>query len=125
MMDELQHLYIRLRKYMFNLLAIFVLGWGFTDYQTIFLGLILGTSVGFFNMRFLMKRTVRFGEAVVEGRKARSLGMFTRMAAAVLGIAIVLWFPETFHLISFVIGLMLCYVVIMIDFFVQALRSRR
>lgn len=125
MMDDLQQLYVRLRKYMFNLLAIFVLGWGFTDYKAIFLGLILGTSVGFFNLRFLMKRTKRFGEAVVEGRKARSLGMVTRMAAAVVGIAIVLWFPDMFHLISFVIGLMLCYVVIMIDFFVQAFRSRK
>lgn len=124
-MLELQQLYERIRKYLYYLLALFVLGWGFTYYQAVFLGLILGTSLGFFNLRILMKRTNRFGEAVVEGKKMRSLGMLTRMAIAVIGTAVVLWYPVHFNLIGFVVGLMIPYAVILLDFFVQAFRIRK
>lgn len=123
-MLELQQLYNRIRKYLYYLLALFVLGWGFTYYQTVFLGLILGTSLSFFNLRMLMKRTNRFGEAVAEGRKMRSFGMLTRMAIAVIGIAVVLWYPEYFHLVGFIVGLMIPYILIIFDFFVQSFRSR-
>ena len=41
-MPEYKLFLIRLRKYIFYLLALYVLGWGFTSYQSIFLGLILG-----------------------------------------------------------------------------------
>lgn len=124
-MDDLQQLYVRLRKYMFNILALFFVGWGFTPYEPIFLGLILGTTVGFINLRILVRRTVRFGDSIASGKRARPLGTLVRMAFAVMSIAIVLKFPEQFHLISFVIGLMLCYVVIMADYFVQAFKTRK
>lgn len=124
-MLELQQLYDRIRKYLYYLLALFVLGWGFTYYETVFLGLILGTSLSFFNLRLLVKRTNRFGEVVVKGKKMRSFGMLTRMAIAVLGVAVVLWYPTQFHLIGFVVGLMIPYAVILFDFFVQAFRLRK
>lgn len=38
------------------------------------------------------------------------------MAAAVLGVALAMEFPEQIHLISVVIGLMTAYIVIMIDY---------
>lgn len=124
-MPELQELYGRLRKYMFYLLSIYVLGWGFTDYQSIFLGLILGTSLSFFNLWLLVSKTTRFGEAVANSQKVRSLGMLTRMAVAVLGVMVVIWYPHMFHWISFVLGLMTYYIVIMIDFFLQTIRTRK
>lgn len=123
-MDDLQQLYGRLRKYMYNILAIMFVGWGLTPFKEVFLGLILGTIISFINLRILSKRIVRFGEAFEAGGRARSLGLFLRMLTAVLGIAIVLQYPEQFHLISFAIGLMVSYAVIMADFFVQAIRTR-
>ena len=42
-MPELKATYVRQRKYIFLLLSIYVLGWGFTSYQSIFLGLVKAT----------------------------------------------------------------------------------
>ncbi|AYA78166.1 ATP synthase subunit I [Robertmurraya korlensis] len=124
-MPEIQSIYIRQRKYIFFLLALYVLGWGFTSYQTIFLGLILGTSLSLFNLWLLARRTIKFGDAIAKGEKVRSLGMFSRMATAVLAVMITLEYPDKLHLYSVIIGLMTSYVVIMIDFFLQAFHSHK
>ncbi|MBU8881055.1 ATP synthase subunit I [Bacillus sp. FJAT-29790] len=122
-MQELQTIFIRQRKYIFLLLSIYVLGWGFTSYQSIFLGLILGTALSLFNLWLMVRRTEKFGEAVAKGEKVRSLGMISRMASAVLAVMIAMKYPEDFHLISVVFGLMTSYIVIMIDYFLQLLRK--
>jgi ATP synthase protein I len=98
------------------LLAGYVLGWGFTPYQTIFLGLILGTSFSLYNLWLLIRKSKQFQKAMEEGRAARSIGTISRMAAAGLAVLIALQFPEYFHLFSVIIGLMTMYVVIMIDY---------
>lgn len=115
-MPELQQLFSRHRKYILYLLSMYVLGWGFTPYQSIFLGLILGTSIGLFNQWILVRRTSLLGESFETGRKARPLGTLQRMAAAVLAVLISTRYPETFHFLSVIIGLMTPYAVIMIDF---------
>ncbi|AEH54856.1 ATP synthase I [Heyndrickxia coagulans 2-6] len=48
-----------------------------------------------------------------------------RMAAAVLAVAVALRFPDLFHLLAVVIGIMTSYLVIMIDFFVGLLQQRK
>ncbi len=124
-MPEFKLIFIRLRSYVFFLLAIYVLLWGFTAHKTIALGLILGTSLSLFNMWLLMKRIERFSEAVDEGKKVRSLGTVSRMATAVLAVFIAIKFPQYLNIYSVIVGLMTSYVVIIIDFFVQNLRSRK
>jgi ATP synthase protein I len=125
-MTELSEMYARQRKYIFFLLAMLVLGWGFTDYQTIFLGLILGTAISLFNLWHLARKTEKFGDAVIKGgKKKRSLGMFTRMAASIAGVIIAMEFPEYFHALSVVIGLMASYIVIMIDSFFQLFKIQK
>ncbi|MDQ0269260.1 ATP synthase subunit I [Cytobacillus purgationiresistens] len=124
-MPEIKTSFTRQRKYMFFLLSIYVLGWGFTSYQSIFLGLILGTALSLFNLWLIVRKTTQFGEAVANGKKVRSLGTMTRMASAALAIIITLEYPEAFHLISVVLGLMTSYIVIMIDFFLQSFHLRR
>lgn len=88
---------------------------GFTPYQDIFLGLALGTSFSLYNLWILVRKSKQIQQAIEEGRTARSLGTVSRMAAAGLAVLIALKFPEHFHLISVVIGLMTIYIVIMID----------
>jgi ATP synthase protein I len=125
-MTELSEMHARQRKYIFFLLAMLVLGWGFTDYQTIFLGLILGTAISLFNLWHLARKTEKFGDAVIKGgKKKRSLGMFTRMAASIAGVIIAMEFPEYFHALSVVIGLMASYIVIMIDSFFQLFKIQK
>jgi ATP synthase protein I len=122
-MPEFQTMFTRQRKWMFFLLSFYVLGWGFTSQQSIFLGLILGTSLSLFNLWLMARKIDKFGQAAAEGRQVRSLGSFSRMATGALAIVITMRYPEQFHLISVVIGLMTSYIVIMIDFFTQNLFS--
>jgi ATP synthase protein I len=118
-MSELKPMFVRQRKYMLFLLAAYVLGWGFTLQQPVFLGLILVTSLSLFNLWNLVRKTNQFGEVMVNGGKIRSLGLLTRMATAVLAVLIAMEYPEYIHLISVIIGLMTAYIVIMIDSFFQ------
>ncbi|MFD2446777.1 ATP synthase subunit I [Bacillus sp. CGMCC 1.16607] len=124
-MPEIKVMYTRQRKYIFFLLSIYVLGWGFTEYKTIFLGLIFGTSLSLFNLWLMVRKTESFGKAVSQGKKVRSLGSFSRMATAAFAVIVALKYPDNFHLISMVLGLMTSYIVIMIDFFLQSFYKRK
>ncbi|MBA2871183.1 ATP synthase protein I [Anoxybacillus calidus] len=122
-MEELQQMFQRQRKYMFYLLSLYTLGWGFTQYKTIFLSLILGTTISFYGLWILARKTNRFGQAVIEGKKVSSLGTFSRMAAAGLAVLIVMRYPQDFSMIPMVLGLMTSYFVIIIDYFLQKIRK--
>ncbi len=122
-MENLSQMSKRYYKYIFFLMSIYVLGWGFTAYQPIFLGLILGTTLSLYNLIVMVRKSNRFSKAVEEGKRVGSLGTFSRLASGALAVLIVLEFPEHLHLVSTVLGLMTIYIVIMIDFFLQNLRK--
>ena len=124
-MPEFREMYNRQRKWIFYLLSIYVLGWGYTSYKTICLGLILGTVFSYLNLWLLVRKTESFDKAISMGKKVRSLGSLSRMAAAGISVAIALRYPEYFQIISVVIGLMTSYVVIMIDYFYHALHAHK
>ncbi|MBC5635635.1 ATP synthase subunit I [Ornithinibacillus sp. BX22] len=115
-MTNIEIQYARQRKWMFYLLAILVLGAGFTPYLRIFLGLLLGSAISFYNLYLLQKKTIEFTEAVAKKQKARGLGTISRFAAAALAVIIALRYEEYFNMIAVIIGLMTSYLVIMIDF---------
>ena len=71
-MPDYELIYKRVRKYILYLLAFYVLGWGFTSLQSIFLGLILGTALSLFNLWLLVRKIKQFGEVVVNGGKKNS-----------------------------------------------------
>ncbi|WP_453992995.1 ATP synthase subunit I [Bacillus nitroreducens] len=122
-MQDLSMAFTRYRKYIFYILAIYVLGWGFTAYKTVFLGLILGTAGSLYILFSLVQKSKQFSKAYDEGRAVRSLGTMSRFATAGLAVLIVMKYPEMFHLGSMVIGLMTAYFVIIIDFFLQKLNK--
>ncbi|UII55743.1 ATP synthase subunit I [Cytobacillus spongiae] len=124
-MSELSAGFTRQRKYIFTLLSIYVLGWGFTSYQSIFLGLILGTSLSLYSLWLMVRKANQFGEALEKGERVRSLGMVSRMAIAALAVLIATEYPDKFHLVSVVLGLMTSYIVIMIDYFIQSFQLRK
>jgi ATP synthase protein I len=123
-MQELQQMFQRQRKYIYYLLSVYTLGWGFTQYKTVFLSLILGTVISFYSLWTLVRKADRFGRAVIEGKKVRSLGTFSRMAAAGLAVLIVMRYPHYFSIIPVLLGLMTSYFVIIIDYFLQKIISR-
>jgi ATP synthase protein I len=118
-MTNNENQYARQRKWMFYLLAILVLGAGFTPYLRVFLGLLLGSAISFYNLYLLQKKTTEFTEAVAKDEKPRGIGMISRFAAASLAVIIALRFEEHFNMIAVIIGLMTSYLVIMIDFFMN------
>jgi ATP synthase protein I len=124
-MDQFQQMFRRQQKYIFYLLSIYTLGWGFTDYKTIFLSLILGTVISLFLLWSLVQKVAKFGRAVAQGKKVRSIGTFSRLAAAVLAAAIAIQYPQYFSIIPVVIGLMTSYTVIIIDFLLQKNKHHR
>lgn len=124
-MPDFREMFIRQRKWIFYLLSIYVLGWGFTSYKTMFLGLILGTCFSYLNLWLLVRKTESFDKAITEGKKVRSLGSLSRMATAGISVVIALRYPDYFQIIGVVLGLMTSYIVIMIDYFYHALHVHK
>ncbi|MDQ6595172.1 MULTISPECIES: ATP synthase subunit I [Bacillus] len=124
-MPDFREIFTRQRKWNLYLLSIFVLGWGFTSYKTVFLGLILGTCFSFLNIWMLTKKTEKFDKAFDKGKKMKSLGSLQRMATAAIAVIIAMRWPNYFHVVSVVMGLMTSYIVIMIDYFYHALHFHK
>jgi ATP synthase protein I len=124
-MPEFRVMFNRQRKWIFYLLSMYVLGWGFTSYKMTFLGLILGTAFGFINLWLLVRKTESFDKAIAKGKKVRSLGSLSRMAMAGIAVIIALRYPDYFQIVPVVIGLMTTYLVIMIDYFYHALHVHK
>jgi ATP synthase protein I len=118
-MLQLETMYVRQSKYLFYMLALFVLGWGFTPYKKVFLGLIFGTAVGLFNLWILFRKSKRIGQAIEKKKKMYSMGMSMRMMIAGVSVFIAMRYPDLFHLYSVVFGLMTSYIVILIDVFIS------
>ena|SRR5436305_5893777 len=117
-MPEFVEMYNRARKWLLYLMAIYVLGWGFTPYQSIFLGLLVGTAFSFVNLWLLFGRMRKFDKTITSGKKvrSRSLGSPSRMAMAAIAVIFAIKWPHFFNAISIVMGLMTTYIVIMIDY---------
>ncbi|WP_019243204.1 MULTISPECIES: ATP synthase subunit I [Bacillus] len=122
-MPDLQFLFKRQLKYTLYLIALYVLGWGFTDYQAIFAGLILGTSLSTFNQWLLVRRTVLVGKAAIKGKKVRTMGSAFRFATAILATLISVEYPEYFSIVGTILGLVTAYVVMIIVFFIHKSNS--
>src|SRR5699024_4804734 len=97
------------------LLAALLLGLAIIPYERVFLGLILGTTISFYNLWLLQRKINDFAENAVKGVKSRGLGTASRFAAAILGVILALRYEEYFNLIALIIGLMTYYLVILID----------
>lgn len=132
MIKEYKQIFIRELKIIINLLAIFVIGWGFTPYPHIFLGLILGTVISTYNLWSMHSKVNRLGQTIVDNankkedekkKRMRSLGALNRLAAASLAVVIAMRYPDTFNVIAVIIGLMTNHFVIMIDFLFQSIRK--
>ncbi|MFF2753418.1 ATP synthase subunit I [Psychrobacillus sp. NPDC058041] len=114
-MHEMQRIYTKQRKYIFFLLAACALGWGFTPYSTIFAGLALGSLFGLYNFWILVRRMEKFDRVLTDGKGRAGLGTTFRFASGVAAVAIALALPEYIHLVSTVIGLMIPYVLLIVE----------
>lgn len=114
-MNDFESMVDRQRKWMFSLMAIFLLGAVLTPYDRIFLGLLLGNVISYYSLRLLQNRIKRFGETVIEGRSARGFGTLFRIGGAVLAVYIAIRFEDKFHMIAVIFGLATSYIVILAE----------
>ncbi|WP_226581416.1 ATP synthase subunit I [Halobacillus litoralis] len=122
-MEDYQQMISRQRKWMFYLLAFLVLGWGLTPWKPVFSGLLLGTTLSFYNLWTMQRKISRLGEHSTDTSNSKqrkpNIGTFTRLATGALAAVIALQFEEHFHIISVVLGLMTAYFVILIDYLLK------
>lgn len=96
-------------------IAIFISLAFLTSFQTVFLGLALGSVISLSNLLSTYYQVKRLGESLEIGRAKFSLGTLFRFALVIGAVYIAFQFPDLFHLISVVVGLMLTYIIIFIN----------
>jgi ATP synthase protein I len=122
-MNEYKMVFFKYIKYTLYVLAFFVTGYGFTPYKTIFLGLVLGTVFSLYNLWSMYSKIERFGQAVTQQKRVKTLGSLSRLLLAGLAVLIAMKYPEYLHLLSVVVGLMTVYIIMLIDSLSQAIRT--
>lgn len=124
-MFEFERMIARYKKGMLYLLILYVLGVVILPYTTVFNGLVLGGAISFYNLWLLQRRIKVVGEKTAKGNTTRGgLGTFSRMLLAAVGALVALRFPETFHIIAVVVGIMSSYIVIVLDGVVRLIANR-
>ncbi|BDH60620.1 ATP synthase I [Ureibacillus massiliensis 4400831 = CIP 108448 = CCUG 49529] len=123
-MLDLHHIFAMQKKALFFLFALSALGWGFTSYQSIFLGISLGAFFGTYNFWILVRRMDKFDRNLGEGKRTASLGTALRFGSGVAAVAIAITLPEYFHLISTVTGLMIPYVFLIVGAIVYLVKNK-
>ncbi len=124
-MFELEKMMPKYLQYMLIILAVEVLFWGILDQRILFQSLLMGTGVGLFNLWFMVRKTIKVGNAAVGGKKMASIGTATRMSTAILATIVTLNYPQYFTIIPMILGLMIIYIVIMTDFALRLVKDFR
>lgn len=124
-MNDLKRRVSRILKLSCFLLAAYVLGWGLTEYDAVFMGLILGTSVSLVNALYTGFKVHLFTERMKAGLKPKGMGMLTRFSLVALAALIAVRFPEWFNIIALAVGLLSSTVIMYIDGLVESIRFQR
>ena len=114
-MQTLQEIFIIQKKALFLCLALFVLGWGFTDFKTVFAGLLLGSLFGLYNFWILVRKMEKADRKFSEGKQSLSLGTALRFASGIAAVALATAMPEHFDLIGTVIGFAIPYILLLVE----------
>lgn len=130
-MVDMHELVIRQKKYTYYLLALFLLGWGFTPYQRVFLGLVIGVVMSFISLRLVARRTDKLIDRVLQTKetnirfKATAVSTYSRLAAVGLVIIFAVRYEQFIEVWGFALGLMTGYLVMIIDYiYLQYIRGR-
>lgn len=120
MMNEYKSVFFKYIKYTLYLLSLLFIGYAVTPYKTIFLGLALGTLFSLYNLWSMYSKIERMGQAVIQQKRVKTLGSLSRLLFAGLAVLIAMKYPEHFHLLSVVVGLMAVYIIMLIDSLTQS-----
>ncbi|WP_026691590.1 ATP synthase subunit I [Alteribacter aurantiacus] len=104
----------RITMYAFVLIIVYALLALVTPYETLFMGLILGTAFSILNLYVTYTQVKRVSNSALQGTKF-AFGTATRIVIAVICILTAVSFPDLFNLAGALIGLMSTYAIIMIE----------
>ena len=124
-MSDLRAHVIRLTRTMLYILALLVLGWGFTAHQTIFASLLLGATVSFVNALYTAFKAQQFRKLIEAGRRPKGSGMLTRFSMVALAAVVAMRYPDFFHIPSLAIGLMAAPIILFVDGVIAGLRNSK
>lgn len=113
-MSEYKIMASRQRKWMYIFIGITVVLAVILPGKQFIYGLLLGLVISFYNLWLLQRRTNMQGEEAVRTGKRKGIGTISRLASAALGTLIALRYD--WSIVSFIIGLMAVYPVIMLDY---------
>lgn len=116
-MENYQNMAKRLRKWFLYSIAVIIILTLVLPQKAFFLGMLIGAIISFYNQWVLQRKIHLLGEAVEKSvNKRTGLGTISRLAMAALGTLLVIHYD--FSIVGFIIGLILTYPIIMIDFIV-------
>src|SRR5699024_9504737 len=113
-MSNYQNMATRQRKWFLYIIALIAIVTIVIPNKSFFIGLLIGTVVSFYNLWLLQRRTNLLGESAARSGKRTGLGTISRLAMVALGTLITLHYDAS--IAGFIIGLMLVYPIIVIDF---------
>src|SRR5699024_77451 len=113
-MSEYRIMASRQRKWMYVFIAITVVLALILPEKRIIYGLLLGLVISFYNLWLLQRRADMQGEEAARTGKRKGIGTISRLASAALGTLLAIRYD--WSLVSFIIGLMAIYPVIMLDY---------
>ncbi len=97
------------------ILVLSLLLWFVTPAKSFVAGFILGGLISLYNVLYLARRVSLITQLVIAGsHRPKSLGFLYRILMVVFGIILVYKFPEWFDYRSYVLGLPLCYVLLLV-----------
>src|SRR5690554_5449760 len=97
------------------LIIIFLFLAAFLTDTSFYLGLALGSSFSLINLLITYFQVKRVIKTVETGKVKWSLGTLTRIISAIIPVFIATQYQEVFDLIGVIIGLMVTYVMILIE----------
>ncbi|HLR72807.1 MAG TPA: ATP synthase subunit I [Pseudogracilibacillus sp.] len=113
-MSEYRIMASRQRKWMYLFIAITVVLALILPEKRVIYGLLLGLVISFYNLWLLQRRADMQGEEAARTGKRKGIGTISRLASAALGTLLAIRYD--WSLVSFIIGLMAIYPVIMLDY---------
>ena len=96
-MDEMNSIVLGVTRVTFILLAILFLGWAlYPEYRPLMVGLIMGTSAGLMNVRYLSTKVRQIGQFVATGSSTGriSFGFVTRICISFLAVMVAIRFEQ-------------------------------
>lgn len=118
-MDHYQQMIRGQKKWLQGMILIMIIGTVLTLGQRTWLGLLLGSLASYTNLWLLQRHINQIAEVAMGYRRFATAGTISRIGSALLVVALAWRYDAYINFFAVVMGLMLKYVVILLEAFVR------